>query len=132
MSTPITVNELKRFFPNASKSTIKKADQTQAANRQPVAGLVRTERKHDLSRSLDQDPPEQKECSESPCRCIVQIVRYGRRSLDLDNLASAYKACRDLIAGQLGIDDNDPRIEWRYDQVKTNGATGTHVMITLK
>jgi hypothetical protein len=51
-----------------------------------------------------------------PLPCVVEIVRVGKRDLDGDNLQSACKALRDGIADRLGIDDADPRVEWRYSQ----------------
>jgi hypothetical protein len=48
----------------------------------------------------------------------VTLTRCAPRKLDSDNLASALKACRDGIASALGVDDGDPRIEWRYAQAK--------------
>lgn len=54
----------------------------------------------------------------------VHLSRLGKRMLDSDNLASAFKAIRDGIADYLKIDDGDPRISWHYEQAlcKTNGA----------
>jgi hypothetical protein len=49
-------------------------------------------------------------------RLTVLITRIGKKTLDLDNLQRAGKAVRDGVADALGIDDADPRIEWRYDQ----------------
>lgn len=49
-------------------------------------------------------------------RIVVRLTRIGKRTLDGDNLQRAGKACRDGVADALGIDDADPRLEWRYDQ----------------
>lgn len=46
----------------------------------------------------------------------VTLVRVAPRKLDSDNLAAAFKACRDGVADALGIDDRDPRVTWLYDQ----------------
>lgn len=46
--------------------------------------------------------------------CVVTLVRIAPRVLDGDNLQSGFKALRDGIADRLGIDDKDPRVEWRY------------------
>lgn len=46
----------------------------------------------------------------------VTLTRIGPRALDTDNLAGGCKAVRDQIAAWLGIDDGDPRMEWRYRQ----------------
>lgn len=48
--------------------------------------------------------------------CTVTLVRIAPRGLDSDNLARAQKAVRDQIATELGVDDRDPRVEWRYAQ----------------
>ena len=53
-----------------------------------------------------------------PLPCVVEIVRIGKRTLDGDNLQNAAKAVRDGIAARLGVDDADPRVEWRYSQQK--------------
>lgn len=50
--------------------------------------------------------------------CVVTLVRVAPRGLDGDNLQSGFKALRDGIADRLGVKDNDPRVEWRYDQVR--------------
>lgn len=48
--------------------------------------------------------------------CVVTLVRIAPRELDDDNCVRAMKACRDSIAAELGVDDRDPRVEWRYAQ----------------
>jgi hypothetical protein len=50
-------------------------------------------------------------------RVAVTLTRVAPRKLDDDNLASAFKACRDQVAEYLGIDDGDPRVTWRYGQL---------------
>lgn len=50
---------------------------------------------------------------------VITIARLAPRSLDSDNLAASAKHVRDGIADWLGIDDGDPRIEWRYGQRKS-------------
>lgn len=57
-------------------------------------------------------------CPVYPLPCIVTLTRIAPRALDDDNLRSATKAARDGIADRLGIDDRDPRVEWRYAQAK--------------
>jgi hypothetical protein len=47
---------------------------------------------------------------------IVTITRIAPRELDSDNLARSQNAVRDEIAAQLGVDDRDPRVIWRYVQ----------------
>lgn len=50
--------------------------------------------------------------------CVVTLTRISPRMLDDDNLQSALKAVRDGVADRLGVDDRDPRVEWRYAQRK--------------
>lgn len=49
-------------------------------------------------------------------KAIVTLTRIAPRALDSDNLAGSQKHVRDGIADTLGIDDRDPRVEWRYAQ----------------
>lgn len=49
---------------------------------------------------------------------IVTITRIAPRALDSDNLQGAGKHVRDAVAICLGIDDRDPRVEWRVRQEK--------------
>lgn len=51
-----------------------------------------------------------------PLPLVVTITRIAPRALDSDNLAGSQKHIRDGVADWLGIDDRDPRIEWRYAQ----------------
>lgn len=57
-------------------------------------------------------------CKDFGLPCIVTITRIAPRQLDDDNLASCCKATRDGVADRLGIDDRDPRVQWRYKQAK--------------
>lgn len=50
--------------------------------------------------------------------CVVTLTRISPRLLDDDNLRPALKAVRDGVADRLGVDDRDPRVEWRYAQRK--------------
>lgn len=52
-----------------------------------------------------------------PCR--VTLTRYGPKLLDTDNLAGAFKYCRDMLAALLNVDD-DPGspVQWVYRQEK--------------
>jgi hypothetical protein len=50
---------------------------------------------------------------------VVTMTRIGLRTMDDDNVAFAFKACRDAVAACLGIDDGDvARIRFRYGQRK--------------
>lgn len=61
--------------------------------------------------------------------CVVTLTRLGPRALDTDNLAISAKHTRDGIADRLGVNDNDPRVEWRYAQEKSK-AYGVRVQIS--
>lgn len=51
--------------------------------------------------------------------CVVKLTRLAPSSgLDSDNLQSSCKGIRDQIAQWIGIDDKDPRVDWRYDQAR--------------
>lgn len=51
---------------------------------------------------------------------VVTLTRCAPSSgLDSDNLLSSLKGCRDQVAKWLGVDDRDPRVEWRYEQGRT-------------
>lgn len=47
---------------------------------------------------------------------VVTITRIAPRSLDDDNLAGSAKHVRDGVADALGINDRDPRVQWRVAQ----------------
>ena len=51
-------------------------------------------------------------------RMHVTLSRVAPRKLDDDNLQSGFKALRDGIADRFGVDDGDPRIRFKYDQVR--------------
>jgi hypothetical protein len=53
---------------------------------------------------------------------IVLLVRLAPRALDSDNLVSSLKAVRDGVADAFGVNDRDPRLEFRYDQRKSAAA----------
>lgn len=57
-------------------------------------------------------------CPKVQLPCIVTITRIAPRPLDSDNNVISAKHARDGIADRLGVNDNDPRIEWRYKQGK--------------
>lgn len=57
---------------------------------------------------------------------IVTLTRIAPRALDSDNLSGSQKHIRDGVADWLGIDDRDPRIEWRYAQER--GAPKTYAV----
>lgn len=49
---------------------------------------------------------------------VITLTRIGKRKLDDDNLRGACKSVRDGVADFLGVNDADPRIEWKYEQEK--------------
>jgi hypothetical protein len=57
----------------------------------------------------------------------VTMTRESAGSLDDDNLRGALKACRDGIADWLGINDNDKRVEWVYQQRQV--PRGTYAVV---
>jgi hypothetical protein len=63
-------------------------------------------------------------CPGADLPCLVTMTRCSPRALDDDNLRSALKHARDGIADKLGVDDRDPRVEWKYAQrqVKKNAS----------
>lgn len=49
--------------------------------------------------------------------CVVRLTRIGPKALDTDNLAGAFKAVRDQIAKEIGIDDGAVKqIRFEYEQ----------------
>lgn len=54
----------------------------------------------------------------------VLLVRVAARPIrdTHDNLPTAFKHVVDAIVAYFGIDDSDPRIEWRYEQSKGREA----------
>jgi hypothetical protein len=62
-----------------------------------------------------------------PIPCVITLVRISPRQLDDDNLRGALKAVRDEVAALHGVDDRDPRVEWRYGQEK--GKHGVRVEV---
>lgn len=51
-----------------------------------------------------------------PLPVTVTLTRIAPKRLDSDNNISGCKALRDGIADRLGVNDNDPRVTWRYEQ----------------
>jgi len=66
-----------------------------------------------------------------PVPCVVSLFRRspkrGRQLDKDDNLPGSLKAIKDELARLLGVDDADPRVEWRYHQ--DVGAWGVYVLI---
>ncbi len=58
----------------------------------------------------------------------VTLTRLGGRKMDASNVVAAFKFVQDCCADWLGVDDADPRIEWRYGQ-KPGGDNGVEVRL---
>lgn len=50
---------------------------------------------------------------------IVTLTRLGIRALDSDNLAGSFKAVRDQVAKEIGVDDGSGLVTWNYKQEKS-------------
>jgi hypothetical protein len=61
----------------------------------------------------------------------ITFTRHAARTLDSDNLAGAFKHVRDQVAFHVGVDDGDPRIDWRYSQVKEK-TRGNYFTVTIE
>lgn len=62
---------------------------------------------------------------------VVTLTRISRKTLDDDNLQSAFKAVRDGVADAMNRDDGDvAAYEWRYAQEV--GASGYAVRILIE
>jgi hypothetical protein len=105
----------------------------------------KTKRKNGLNQALDL---YLRNYSEFPCPCDVKLTRSGKRALDDDNLAYAFKSIRDHLAYRIvskfdnlapnlalvdskvnkGWYDSDPRVFWLYGQEK--GPVGFWVSIS--
>lgn len=59
----------------------------------------------------------------------VVLTRVAARQLDTDNLAAAFKSCRDGVADWLGVNDNDQRVTWEYGQRKGKGCAMAEVAV---
>lgn len=62
-------------------------------------------------------------------RAVVTLTRVAPRQLDSDNLASAFKACRDSVADLLGVDDGGDRVAWLYRQERGPAAVRIDVEV---
>ena len=67
-----------------------------------------------------------------PPPVVVTLTRVGGRRLDDDNLRGALKYVRDALAEWLGVDDRDPRVAWRYDQLAVMDAEGVGVGVRVE
>lgn len=65
---------------------------------------------------------------------VVTLTRISTGTLDTDNLAGAFKSCRDGIADAIGVNDRDTeRVEYRYAQRKgKRGQRGIEIRIETR
>lgn len=94
-----------------------------------VGRLLPTEPKQDAVPALDQITEAYRGVTKGVV-LRVEFIRRSQKRLDTDNLAFAFKAMRDSVAWTLGVDDNDPRIIWNYEQI-TGKPYGTIVLFHL-
>ncbi len=59
----------------------------------------------------------------------VSLVAFRRNLLDRDAVSFQFKPLTDAVAATLGVDDDDPRVEWEWGQVKTDGEEGVVVKV---
>ncbi len=64
-------------------------------------------------------------------KIAVTFTRVGKRKLDSDNLAGAFKAVRDELADMVMVDDGHPGIDWRYPHDRQQVGSPA-VVITLE
>lgn len=92
-------------------------------------GAVEAEKPESDRRGQKQD----RQLAEGPFCVVVrcEITAYRRRLLDAhENHPYSFKHLVDAIAADLGVPDNDPRLVWRFHQVKTDGEEGVIVKIS--
>ena len=72
-----------------------------------------------------------------PFPCRVQLIRYGVKDMDTDNLYASLKSIRDAIADKIipglrpGMADGNPGIDWEYSQQRCKKLNaGVMVIIT--
>lgn len=65
-----------------------------------------------------------------PVKCLM--TRFGKKKLDDDNLAGAFKHVRDQIASHYGVDDGGDQIQWEVGQeiARDTAELGTQIYIT--
>lgn len=119
----MTPDEIKRLFPNASRSTILRnlgGLPAETGERQEPASLVSQASGH-------QSRP--KRLAKGRVRIRIGLIRVSCHELDYDGLVSACKPLRDAIAASLHIDDGDARIRFSYAQLQCGGRPGVIVKI---
>lgn len=64
-----------------------------------------------------------------PIGLAITLTRVSPRSMDDDGAIAALKHVRDEIAAYFGVNDNDPRVTWRYRQAK--GKSGVRIELEV-
>lgn len=64
-----------------------------------------------------------------PLRITLERHSPSSRPADLDNVVGGLKAVRDQLCEQIGRDDGDPTILWRYTQQK--GPWGVKILLEV-
>lgn len=72
--------------------------------------VVAPKRKRRSPTALDQNAPPK---PRGQVRVVVRLIAVGGRPRDDDNATGGYKGLRDIIAASLGIDDGNPRIQFK-------------------
>jgi hypothetical protein len=78
---------------------------------------ARSKRKKSQQRDFSILWKQQKCVVELPA--VITFTRYSHKTMDTDNLAGAFKAIRDQLARELGIDDGSEQIRFEYAQERT-------------
>jgi hypothetical protein len=123
----MTLNELNAKL--AAKGWKQEPDGSWSApGRNRVGGMEANRTKPASLPALERRKPKR---PGGPARVAVRItlVALRHRLLDRDAIAASMKPLTDAIAATLGIDDDDPRADWEWQQAKTNGAEGVMVKI---
>lgn len=118
--------DIKKLFPNASESFIKRnphAYDLGAFSSQVPQPVVTS--------PLDRGVKKLK-AFKGGVEIRVSIVALRKRLCDVDGNIGSFKPVQDAIASSLGIDDGDPRIQWEYGQIQTNGQEGLLVKIEMR
>lgn len=84
----------------------------------PLARKRRVENERTMTRLFMREVYRRKPGETIPLPSVITITSCRRGKLDDDNLAGACKSVRDEVAKQLGLDDGDGRLHWRYKQLR--------------
>ena len=63
---------------------------------------------------------------------VVALARVSPRAMDDDGAIAALKHVRDEVAAYFGVNDNDPRIAWRYAQAKGKACVRIELSVVAK